>query len=128
MKKEKITPAQDDEEVISAQQAKIKRLEFENQKLRTDNTKMMIILQDNSLLEKINDITDEEAICIEQIRKLRDRSAKSEFTEQDSRIFDILHKNLKIARGEKVAQDKSSKTKKMDNKELLTLLKSEDLQ
>jgi hypothetical protein len=108
---------------ISESQDTITRLETELYELRMKNTKYEIVLQDNGLLDKLNTITNEEAICVEQIKLLKEKSSKGPFTETDCKILDILHKNLKMARGEKVAADKSAKTKKLSDEELTNIIK-----
>lgn len=95
-------------------QKKIAKLELEIIKLET-------VIKENEW-DDTRDISDTEAICIQQIRRLKDKSAYSEFCEADAKILDILHKNLRMARGEVTLGDRSKKAKKMSNEELFRLV------
>ena len=71
----------------------------------------------------IDMISDEEIICIKQISKLRKYSEDRDLDKEEVQIFDLLHKNLKIARGEEIRIKTKSKTKKLSNSELTNILK-----
>lgn len=45
-------------------------------------------------------IQDEEMICMMQIQRLRDLAQKRELTLDEVKKLDLLHKNLKLSRGE----------------------------
>lgn len=94
------------------------------QKVQTDATKMELTLKKNGLLEQVSEITDEEAICVEQITRLKEVSALRSFTETESKILDILHKNLRMARGQTV-ENAGKKNKNYSKEELLVLVQNE---
>jgi hypothetical protein len=87
-------------------------------------TRLKIIVDDNGLGEEVGKVSDAEVICTEQISKLLEISKESVFSQEDAKTLDILHRNLKLARGEKVKQDSNSSTKKLSDKDLLNLLKN----
>jgi hypothetical protein len=101
-------------------------LKKELQEIKLMYTKYELTLQNYGLIEKASDITDTEAICVEQIKKLKAKSAIAAFSETDSKVLDLLHKNLRVARGEKVEEGKKGKTKNLSNEDLLTLIKTEN--
>jgi hypothetical protein len=111
------------QDVVDEQLQNMQLLQKELAELRNINTKYEILLTDNGLLEKVSTVSPEEAICIEQIRILKEKSSRQPFSETDCKILDILHKNLKIARGEKVAADGKGKTKKLTDEELTNIIK-----
>lgn len=91
--------------------------------LESDKTKMAIVIQDNGLDEDMGKISDTEAICVEQIKKLKDLSTSKKFSQEDAKIFDILHQNLIRVRGGKIEKDGRKKTKKLSDTDLLELIK-----
>ena len=93
---------------------KIAELELQIVKLET-------IIKENEWDES-RDITDIEAICIQQIRRLRDKSVHAVFCEADAKILDLLHKNLKMARGQVTLSDNSKKAKKLSKEELFKIV------
>lgn len=97
------------------------------QELQLERTKLFILAKDNGLLDDVEKISDTEAICVEQIRRLKDKSTSSEFCEADAKILDLLHKNLRMARGQTVEKENNKKTKAMTSEQLLRLV-SEDIQ
>ena len=103
----------------------IKKLESQVLALNTENTKMRIILENNELTGSVSKISDTEAICVEQIRKLKEASARGEFSETNAKVFDILYKNLRTVRGTPDGAE-NKKLKKLSSAELRdTLLKFE---
>jgi hypothetical protein len=89
---------------IKALRKKLADLELENDKLKK-------IVIDNDLDENDEFITDEEFICINEIRKLKQLSEQSGLTKDDVQALDILHKNLRMIRGKSTEGKKSSKKK-----------------
>jgi hypothetical protein len=101
-----------------------KKLHDEIQRLTNEITKLRILLKDAGVESDISDISDEEAICVEQIRMLKKTSAERELDKKEVEKLDILHKNLKIARGEVGKRgQKKSKIGKMSDKELEALMR-----
>jgi len=98
------------------------RLYAELQSAKTEAMKYKIIVDKNGLLEDVAKISDEEAICVEQIQFLKEQSSVRPFTETDAKILDILHKNLRMARGQEVKNNNSRKTKKMSTSELFKIV------
>lgn len=104
-------------ESIAELQEKIKSLQSEVLKLRVEKQKLEILLSDNGIGVDPEAISDIEAVCVQQLKMLREKSALQPFTETDSKILDIIHKNLKLARGEKIPENRS-KAKKMSTEDL----------
>jgi hypothetical protein len=103
----------------------VERLLEEVDKLQIENTKLELVCKENGILEEIKEISDTEAICVAQIKRLREKSLTANFSETDAKILDILHKNLRQCRGEKTEKSNARYTKKMSNEELLKLVKDE---
>lgn len=68
------------------------------------------IIKDNGLEEEVPSISDEEVICINEIKKLKVASDKGILSFEDVKILDLLVKNLLAIRGN-VPQEKKSKKK-----------------
>jgi TolA-binding protein len=101
---------------IKALREKIKQLEIESTKLKT-------IIKDNDLDEEVDVsiISDEEAICVNEIRKLKALSDNGQFGKNEAIVLDLLYKNLRMIRG--AAPDKGSKkSKKVDKAELFKIV------
>lgn len=101
---------------ISALRKKIKELELEN-------TKLQILLKEINEDANPNMISDTEATCTEQIQKLKENSSKRELTTDEVKRLDLLHKNLKLARGENARVGAKSKVNDMSADELTDLVK-----
>ena len=71
----------------------------------------------------IDTVTDAELICQRQLQILKDSSDKRELTRDEISALDLLHKNIKIARGEDVRVKSRGKAKKMSTEELANILK-----
>jgi len=110
--------AETDFEIVSLRK-RIQEIESENQKLKQ-------ILKENDLEEYLDGIvqrlTDEEFICVNEIRKLKELSEKGLFTENEAKVLDILYKNLRSIRGLQPA--KETKQKKADVSELFKIVES----
>lgn len=105
-------------------------LEYENKilnerigELEKEITLLRQIVKDNDLEDEIGEIaiSDEEFICINEIKKMKQLSETSGLTKDDVQALDILHKNLRMIRGMK--PDKKSK-KKADVKELFKIVEN----
>lgn len=92
---------------ITKLRRKILDLEVEVRKYRD-------ILQENDLLDEVDDssISNEEAICLEQIKMLKELSDKAPLSLEDVKILDLLVKNLLAIRGKAPAEDSGKKKKK----------------
>lgn len=92
---------------IAALRKRLKKFEDENYKLRR-------ILQENEIEEAEGlVISDEEFICINEIRKLKELSQVGSFGREEAQVLDILYKNLRQIRN--LSDDKLSKSKKKPN-------------
>jgi hypothetical protein len=102
---------------ITKLRRKILDLEVEVRKCRE-------ILQENDLLDEVDNssISNEEAICLEQIKMLKELSDKAPLTLEDVKILDLLVKNLLAIRG-KAPIDDSGKKKKKPEVNVADLLK-----
>lgn len=112
-------------DLISQLSAKVKQAEALFQDIQIKLTKAELTLEKAGLLETVQEITDVEAICVGQIKRLLEFSALRPLTETEAKILDTLHKNLRMCRGEKVDFESKKKMKAVDMQELLTLVKSE---
>ena len=92
--------------------------------LHAEKVKYEILLEQYGLGGDEHSISDTELICVEQIRKLKEASKDTIFNQEDSKVLDILHRNLKLARGEKIKQDGKMHTKKLSDADLLKLIKN----
>lgn len=72
--------------------------------------------------EKVSDI---EAICVQQLRIMRDLSENGvQLSNDDAKIVDIMHKNLKIALGKE--DKKSPKGKEYTTAELISIVEEKE--
>lgn len=96
------------------------------QDLESENAKLKGILKDNDLEDEIKDLSevlsDEEFICVNEIRKLKELSEKGLFTEQEAKVLDILYKNLRAIRGQSPIEKSSKNTKKPNVAELFKIV------
>lgn len=117
-----MTEEEYEKEIIDLKK-QLKKLKDELVETSMQRTKYLIALRDNDLLEDISQVSDAEVICEEQLRKLKDISARREFTQAEAKIFDILTLNLQRARGGKVDKKSTRQVKALSDKELMELLK-----
>ena len=99
-------------------------LRKEINKLREENDRLKIIIVENELeadLDKFKVISPEEQICIDGIKHLAEVFKNGTFDKNDAANFDILHKNLRMIRGQSIG-DKTKKSKPADVKELLKIV------
>lgn len=103
-----------------------KSLVAEIQKLRIENAKMKLAIKTAEITDDtLSKISDAEAICIEQIMKLKEQSNVRMFTGEDAKILDTLHRNLLMARGKLENSIKKSKAKNLSIDELVSIAKSQ---
>jgi hypothetical protein len=94
--------------------------------LEKENAILKKYLEANGLLEEIKNlsISDEEFICVNELKKLKVLSDKGMLTLDDIKGLDILHKNLRAIRGLTIDNFKSKGKKKADPKELLKIVEN----
>jgi predicted RNase H-like nuclease (RuvC/YqgF family) len=109
--------------VEAEKEFEIAALKNEVEKLRKEITKYQILLNEVDDEANPNIISDEEVICVEQIAKLRQESAKRHLSTDEVKKLDILHKNLKMARGEGSRVNNRSLAKKLSAEELTAVAK-----
>jgi hypothetical protein len=103
---------------------RIKQLLTEIERLQNENTKLLIILKEAGIEESgLDKIDDEEVICVQQIKLLKEKSDEEELSIEDVKKLDILHRNLKIARGENTRVNQKSKTNNASTKDLISIVK-----
>lgn len=104
----------------------IKSLRKKIQELEEENIKLKQVLKDNDLLDEldsaVNTMSNEEFICVNEIRKIKELSENGFLEEEDVRKLDILYKNLRAIRGQSPIEKDSKKTKKADVTELLKIV------
>jgi hypothetical protein len=82
------------------------------------------ILRENDLLDSTPTVTLAEKICVSQLEKYNEACLKgSLLTLEETKIVDLLVKNLLLARGKQVPVEKDTKKKKEDKVDIATLLK-----
>lgn len=108
-------------------QIRIRELEIESSNLRDKLTDIIDICIENGLEEEIKEIgarvkSAEEDICISGINHLLKLFKTGSFTKDDTIIFDTLHKNLRMLKGQAVPSGSKKKEKPADIKELLRIV------
>lgn len=106
-------------EVASAEVEKLKKRVAE---LELELAKAHSILKEHDLEEEIVTVSDAEAICISEIKKLKIASDNGILTLEDIKILDLLHKNLLLARGKPVEEKKDKKRGAKSVAELLSIV------
>ena len=97
-------------------------------RLKTEIERLKQILVENDLEEEFTDtrsVSQEEQICIDGINHLSKLFANGTFTKDDAQMLDILHKNLRLCRGQSTGENSNKKTKKASVSELLSIVKPE---
>lgn len=85
------------------------------------------IIKENELEDELGKeiaMSDEEYICVNEIANLKMLSENGQFTEQDAKTLDILHKNLRMIRGQSVDENKKRNKKKLNKAELFKIVES----
>lgn len=96
----------------------IKSLKNELKKLKNELMKYKILLRDLDDEANPDDISDVEVICVTELDKLKKTTKERELTSDEIKNLDVLHKNLKLARGESTRLGGNGKVKKLSDAEL----------
>lgn len=100
----------------------IERLKKRVAELEMELAKARSVLKDNDLEEEAANISEAEAICANEIHKLKVASDNGILTLEDVKVLDILHKNLLLARGRPVEEKKDKKKGAKSVAELLSIV------
>lgn len=100
----------------------IERLKKKVAELEMELAKARAVLKDNDLEEEAANISEAEAICANEIHKLKVASDNGILTLEDVKVLDILHKNLLLARGRPVEEKKDKKKGAKSVAELLSIV------
>lgn len=102
--------------------AEVERLKKKVAELELELAKARSVIKDNDLEEEASNISDAEAICISEIKKLKIASDNGILTLEDIKILDLLHKNLLLARGKPIEEKKDKKKGAKSVAELLSIV------
>jgi hypothetical protein len=108
----------EDNIIDAGQEFETVALKNEIERLTNEVIKYKILLNEIDSEANPDIISDEEAICVEQIRNLKVESTKRHLSTDEVKKLDILHKNLKLARGEGSRVGAKSTASKMSAEEL----------
>ena len=100
-------------------------LKNEIEKLKNEVIKYKILLNEIDSDANPDIVSDEEAICVEQIHKLKESSSKRELSTDEAKKLDILHKNLKLARGQGTRVGTKNQAGKLSATDLAKIAKGE---
>ena len=100
-------------------------LRNEIDKLKNEVIKYKILLNEIDSGANPEIVSDSEAICVEQIHKLKESSGKRQLSTDEVKKLDILHKNLKLARGEGTRVGARNKAGAMSASDLANIAKGE---
>ena len=100
----------------------IQKLKKRISELEIELSKAQKVLKENDLLENTSQVSECEAICANEIHKLKVASDNGILTLEDIKILDILHKNLLLAQGRPVEEKKDNKKRKKSVAELLSIV------
>ena len=109
----------------SGNDLQVKLLEKELYDLKHEIIKLRLVLKNNGLDGEEKTISDEEAICVKQIERIKELSSERLLVPDEVKMLDILHKNLKLSRGESAKSKKKANMDKMSSAELLKFIGSE---
>ena len=98
-------------------------LRNEIERLKNEVIKYKILLNEIDSDANPDIVSDEEVICVEQIHKLKESSGKRQLSTDEVKKLDILHKNLKLARGEGHRVGAKNKMGEMSASELANIAK-----
>ncbi len=96
--------------------------EIELVKQENDHLKQLLSSVPKGAIIHSNPMDDEELICIEQIKKLKEQSRNRELTLDEVKKLDLLHKNLKIKRDNSIIDIKPTKQKSLSSDKLLAIV------
>jgi hypothetical protein len=100
----------------------ISKLRKKVAELEIELTKAQEVLKDNDLLEEVAKVSDTEAICTNEIGKLRMASDNGILTLEDVKILDLLVKNLLAIKGKAPAEGAAKKKGKTSVADLLKIV------
>ena len=100
----------------------IERLKKKVSELELELVKARAVIKDNGLEEEATTISETEAICINEIHKLKVASDAGILTLEDVKTLDLLHKNLLLARGRPVEEKKDKQRGSKSVAELLSIV------
>lgn len=113
----------DDNIIDAGKDLQIQKLKNENDKLQNEINKLKVLLKELDPDADVSEISDQEIICIEQIKKLREYSKQRELTNDEIRNLDLLVKNIRLIRGESGRTRSGGNTKNLSEKELEAIIK-----
>ena len=96
----------------------IKQLKDEIEKLQNQITKQNILLKEMGH-DGVVDISDEEAICVQQIARMKERSDQMEFDNEDTKKLESLVKTLLSIRGKNPRNIKKNMAKNKSTEDLI---------
>lgn len=102
--------------------AEVERLKKKVSELEIELAKARAVLKDNDLEEEAASVSEAEAICANEIHKLKVASDNGILTLEDVKVLDLLHKNLLLARGKPVEEKKDKKKGAKSVAELLSIV------
>lgn len=104
----------------------VKILTDEIEKIKLENIKLKTMLSEAGLHSDSDVISDAEALCTIQIKRLKDISDARDLSKDETDIFDKLHKNLIICKGGIVSNrnKKVDVSKNLSNEELEALVRT----
>jgi hypothetical protein len=100
----------------------IERLKKRVAELELELSKARTVLKENDLIENVGIISDAEAICANEIHKLKVASDNGILTLEDIKALDLLHKNLLLAQGKPIEEKKDKKKGAKTVAELLSIV------
>ena len=100
----------------------ISKLKKRVAELEIELTKAQEVLKDNDLLDEVLKVSDTEAICTNEIAKLKIASDNGILTLEDVKILDLLVKNLLAIKGKTPIEDKGKKKGPQSVAELLSIV------
>jgi hypothetical protein len=89
----------------------LSRLKKKVSELEIELTKAKEVLKENDLLDEVMKVSDTEAICTNEIAKLKIASDNGILTLEDVKILDLLVKNLLAIKGKVSTEDVAGKKK-----------------
>lgn len=104
----------------------VKALRKEIEKLKSENADLREVIHENDLGDEIGEkrpMTPEEQICILGIEQILDAVKNMVADKTDIQNYDILHKNLRLIRGQSTDTKKSNK--KTTKAELLKIVQGD---
>ena len=100
----------------------ISKLKKRVAELEIELTKAQEVLKDNDLLDEVLKVSDTEAICTNEIAKLKIASDNGILTLEDVKILDLLVKNLLAIKGKTPIEDNGKKKGPQSVAELLSIV------